>query len=87
MCAFAIRRKCVSCGEIYNRDTLLRVLKDYKSKDLIINPDKNVFGRSVYFCKTRACVSALAKNKKYKNTLDLSGIETHLKNNDSNWKD
>lgn len=86
MCAVAIRRKCVSCGETCDRDTLMRVLKDHKSQDLIINPNKNVFGRSFYFCKTSDCLSALAKNKKYKNCLDLEKIKDFLKNNDCRWQ-
>lgn len=55
---------CISCRVKKNRQELLKITKRYDTKELVINPNSNVFGKSAYLCYNRECVKdALKKNK------------------------
>ena len=57
-------RKCVGCGEIKNRDELIKITKEHATNTLVINGNSKVFGRSVYLCYNNTCIeSAFKKNK------------------------
>ena len=58
------KRKCIGCSETKDARDLIKITKDYKTSELIINPDSYTFGRSVYICKNKQCIElALKKNK------------------------
>lgn len=57
-------RKCVGCGQIKNRDELIKITKEHQANTLVINGNSTVFGRSAYLCYNMSCVeSAFKKNK------------------------
>ena len=63
-------RKCVGCGELKPRENLIKITKDYKDGNIVIEPDSKTFGRSAYLCYNEACIeSAFKKNR----------LEKHLK--------
>ncbi len=57
-------RKCIGCGEIKNRDNLIKITKEHTANTLVINGDSAVFGRSAYLCYNKSCIEkAFKKNK------------------------
>lgn len=57
-------RKCIGCGEIKNRDNLIKITKEHIANTLVINGDSAVFGRSAYLCYNKSCIEkAFKKNK------------------------
>ncbi len=57
-------RKCAGCGEIKNREDLIKITRQNSGGGLVINPDSKVFGRSVYLCYNKTCIeNAFKKNR------------------------
>ena len=57
-------RKCVGCQKIFERTSLIRIMSEYSSGEILIEPDKKHYGRSVYLCRNDECLkNALKKNK------------------------
>ena len=57
-------RKCIACGNLKKRDELIKITKEHISGHVLIQPDSNTFGRSVYLCYNQNCIdSAFKKNK------------------------
>ena len=71
-------RKCVGCGELKNRDELIKITKEHINGNVIINPDSKVFGRSAYLCYNKSCVDAAFKKNKLQKVLKTS-ISEELK--------
>ena len=62
------KRRCIGCNEIKDSNEMIKITKDYKTEELVINPNNYQIGRSVYVCKNESCVNtALKKNKLEKN--------------------
>ena len=72
------KRKCVGCGELKNRDEMIKITKDYRTQNAVLNPNSLTFGRSVYLCYNQNCIeNALKKgklNRVLKTSKDLKGI-------------
>ena len=63
-----IKRRCISCNEIKDAKSMIKITKNYVNDEILINPDKFHFGRSIYICKSESCVNtAFKKNKLSKN--------------------
>ncbi len=62
-------RKCVGCGELKNRDNLIKITKEHISGDVFINPNSKIFGRSAYLCYNKSCVDAAFKKNKLQKVL------------------
>ena len=59
-----ISRKCVGCGEIKNREDMIKITKEHSTNSLVINGNSKVFGRSAYLCYNNTCIeNAFKKNK------------------------
>jgi predicted RNA-binding protein YlxR (DUF448 family) len=57
-------RKCVGCGEIKNRDELIKITKEHATDSIVINGNSKIFGRSAYLCYNKSCIeNAFKKNK------------------------
>ena len=57
-------RKCISCGKLKPKEELIKITKEHKSGDVVIQPNSKVFGRSVYLCYNKDCIDmALKKNR------------------------
>ncbi len=74
-----IERKCCSCQQIKNRDDLIKITADYKTKKLVINPDNFTFGRSIYICPDKSCVE-----KAFKKTTFLRFLKNKVDKNAKN---
>ena len=74
-------RKCVGCGEIKLRDNMIKITKEYKTGEIILNPDSKIFGRSAYLCYNQSCIEKAQKKNKLNKILktnktigDLKGL-------------
>lgn len=58
------KRKCIGCFQIKPKNELIKITKDFKTKEVVVNPNTRTFGRSVYICANKDCVEqAFKKNK------------------------
>jgi len=62
-------RKCVACGEIFERKNLIRIMIENKTKKLVINPDNKTFGRSAYICQKEECIKMAQKKNRFNKAL------------------
>lgn len=65
-----VERKCVGCGEIKDRQELIKITKT--NDGIFINPDNKKFGRSAYLCYNNACIEAALKKNKIAKVLKTS---------------
>ena len=72
-------RQCISCKQQFLRETLIRILKESKTGNLILEPDKYKDGRSIYLCKNQECVNAFQANKRYKTKTEYQEIFKKIK--------
>ena len=71
-------RKCIGCGQIKNRDELIKITREHATNSLVINGNSKVFGRSAYLCYNNTCIeNALKKNKLQK--ILKTAVSTELK--------
>ncbi len=74
------KRKCIACGEIKPKSELIKITKEHKSGDIVIQPNSKTFGRSVYLCYNETCINTALKkgvNKLLKTNIsreDLKGL-------------
>ena len=71
-------RKCVGCGQLKNRDELIKITKDHATNTLVINGNSKIFGRSVYLCYNNSCIESAFKKNKLQKILKTS-ISQELK--------
>lgn len=64
-----IERKCIACNIKKDRNELIKITKDFKSSEILINPDKFHFGRSIYICKSENCINTVFKKDKISRNL------------------
>ena len=65
-------RKCIGCGELKPAESLIKITKDFKNGNIVINPDSKTFGRSAYLCYNQNCIDKAFKK---------SGIKKALRSN------
>lgn len=56
-----VKRKCIGCNEIKETHNFIKITKDFKTDEILINPDKFHFGRSIYLCKSESCINTAFK--------------------------
>ena len=57
-------RKCIGCGAYKTKEELIKITREAKTKEVHINQNDNIYGRSGYICKDINCVNnAFKKNK------------------------
>lgn len=71
-------RKCAGCGQLKDRDNLIKITKEHLQNTVIINPDSKTFGRSVYLCYNKTCIEAALKKNKLQKILKTN-ISEELK--------
>ena len=74
----ALKRKCIACNGLFERNRLIRIMSEYKSKEIIINPDNKTFGRSAYICKNNECLKIADKKKRFSKVLKTNISEDIL---------
>ena len=67
-----IRRKCVGCGELKPRENMIKITKEHKTGELVLNPNSKIFGRSAYLCYNQDCIEQALKKRKLNRTLKIS---------------
>ena len=73
-------RKCIGCNITKESQEMIRITKDYKTGELIINPDKYHFGRSVYVCKDENCINNVLKKDRLSRFLKKNLTENEKEN-------
>lgn len=72
-------RQCISCRQEFARDNLIRLTKlsnlSRGVQEVVINPNKHQFGRSIYLCKSPNCIAAAIKSKRIVKVLKASAKE------------
>ena len=78
-----ILRKCCACGKIVDRNELVRILKEHKTSEIIIEPNNKQFGRSMYLCKSEECLKLALKKKRLKSLSEenLNKLQLLIKGN------
>lgn len=64
-------RKCVACDKFFERKNLLKIQKEHKTNELIINPNSNTFGRSAYICYNKDCLNIAIKKNRFQKALRM----------------
>ena len=74
------KRKCIASGEVKPKSELIKITKEHKSGDVVVQPNSKTFGRSVYLCYNEKCINTALKkgvNKLLKTNIsreDLKGL-------------
>ena len=63
------QRKCIGCNEFKDRDSLIKITKEYNSGKIFFNPDCKTFGRSAYLCYNQSCIELALKKSKLNKAL------------------
>ncbi len=71
-------RKCIGCGQLKDRENLIKITHDKSLDKIFINPDTKKFGRSVYLCYNKLCIENALKKNKLQKTLKTA-ISEELK--------
>ena len=59
---------------------MIKITKDFKNGEILINPDNFHFGRSVYICKCENCINAAFKKDKASKNLKKSMTKEEKEN-------
>jgi len=62
-------RKCVGCGAVKERSDMIKLTADYLTKEIYINPNSKIYGRSAYICCNRNCAAAAFKKDRISKSL------------------
>ena len=65
-------RKCIGCGNLIPRSSMIKITKEYSTGEVIVNPDSKTFGRSVYLCYNQNCIEQALKKKKINRALKIN---------------
>ena len=57
------QRKCIVCGNLKDKNDLLRIVKN-KEEGILIDESGKVNGRGAYVCKNDTCIKGLKKSNK-----------------------
>ena len=57
-------RQCADCKNLKRKEELIRITRDNKTKEIKINTNDKIYGRSVYICKKIECLENALKKKK-----------------------
>lgn len=57
------QRKCIVCGELKDKNDLLRIVKN-KEEGILIDERGKINGRGAYVCKSESCIKGLKKSNK-----------------------
>lgn len=78
-------RQCCICRSYKKKEELIRITRNFKTNEAVINKDGSVFGRSMYLCKNEECIKKFLKNKKILNLLNAKNSD-EIKNVIQNYK-
>ena len=64
-----VLRKCVSCGEMKEKKTLIRVIRT-KDGEVLVDGTGRQNGRGAYVCRSKACIENAFKRNALKKALN-----------------
>ncbi len=73
-----LKRKCVACNELFERNQLIRIMRVHNSQEIIINPNNKTFGRSAYICSNNECFKIACKKNRFTRVLKTNIDENIL---------
>ena len=62
-------RKCVGCGVVKDRAEFIKLTVEHSSKEIYVNPENNINGRSAYICKDENCIKTAIKKDRISKSL------------------
>ncbi len=62
-------RKCVGCGIVKDKKALIKVTAQNPHKNIVINGNSKIFGRSAYLCYNNICIENAFKKDRLKKVL------------------
>ena len=74
----AVFRTCCVCRKNLNRDELIKITVDFKTKDIVLNPDNFTFGRSAYVCHRKECTDKILKKNLIFNRLKIKATDDNI---------
>lgn len=57
-------RRCIGCYQFKSKNELIKITKDSRTHKIAVNPEKGIYGRSVYICKNESCLENAFKKMK-----------------------
>ena len=57
------QRKCIVCGNLYDKNELLRIVNN-KELGIVIDETGKLNGRGAYICKNKDCLKKVKENNK-----------------------
>ena len=70
-----VLRKCVSCGEMKEKKTLIRVIRT-KDGEVLVDRTGRQNGRGAYVCREKACIENAFKRNALKRALNAEPGES-----------
>ena len=58
-----VQRKCIVCGNLYDKNDLLRIVNN-KELGIVIDETGKLNGRGAYICKKNECLADVRKDNK-----------------------
>ena len=75
-----VNRKCVGCGEIKDRENLIKVTAQNPHGNIVVNGNSKIFGRSAYLCYNKNCIENAFKKERLKYKIEhMASIEEEKK--------
>ena len=81
-------RKCVGCGEMKPKASLIRIVRS-KEGDVFIDPTNKANGRGAYICRNAECLKKAQKSKRIERSFECAipdeifeAMERELKENE-----
>lgn len=62
-------RKCVACGEMFPKKSLIRVVRTPEG-EILLDPTGKKSGRGAYLCKNESCFQLARKKKALEHSLN-----------------
>lgn len=78
-------RKCVGCGDMKPKKSLIRVVKT-KDDEILVDTKGKINGRGAYVCKEKSCLEEAYKTKRLNSALETNIPENIYKSLEEEMK-
>ena len=65
-------RKCIGCGQVQEKNNMVRLVKAKDSVDMVLDNDRHMDGRGAYICKDIKCLEKARKSKGLEKSFRMS---------------
>ncbi len=66
------QRKCVGCGQVQEKNNMVRLVKAKDSANIVLDNDRHMDGRGAYICKDIKCLEKARKSKGLEKSFRMS---------------